>query len=212
MKKGPKQPKLQGLFEESAKLTELALNNMSKAVSQCCGGQNAQDFIDETIQTEKKQDRVREKILERLFGRETMVFSRSDRLTIVYALDRIVDKAESIVRKLMMHEPKPHKELQSGIKWMGERTAQIGSLLRDLIVNIFTDFEKSKPLLKQISDIRREMRTKEYNLLNLLFKSGIVYTDFYYFHDIINSLTSTVNISEEFSDDIFGLICKYTLG
>jgi hypothetical protein len=95
---------------------------------------------------------------------------------------------------------------------MGEQTAKIGSLLRELIISVFSDFEKGKSLIKQISDIRREVRAKEYDLLNLLFTLGLVHTDFYYFHDIINSLTSTVNISEEFSDDIFGLICKYTLG
>jgi len=173
MKKMLKQSKLQDLFEESVILTEKALMNMSKAVKQCCIGKNAQDLIDETIETEKKQDRVREQILERLFGRETMVFSRSDRLHIIYSLDHIVDKAESIVRKLTMHTPKTNEEIQNGIIWLGEQTAHVGSLLRELIISIFSDFSKGAPLMKKISDIRREARTKEYELLTFLFKSDL---------------------------------------
>lgn len=118
---------LQELFNIMANLTEKALNSMSTAVSAFCQGNN-KDMnlnIDETIKTEKAQDRVREDIMLRLFGRETMTFSRMDRLRIVSKLDGIVDKAESVVRKLRMHKPEPIKELYEGIKWLGMEAASL---------------------------------------------------------------------------------------
>lgn len=218
MKKKEKNPdlkkeKIQSLFNKAADLTEKALNSMAAAVSAFCQGKDKDmnSYIEETIQTEKEQDRVREDIMLRLFGRETMVFSRTDRLKIVKKLDGIVDKAESIVRKLRMHKPEPIKELYEGINWLGMKAASIGRHLKDLIIAIFEDFDKGKKLIIKISDIRREVRNREYELLTKLYDLQPEYYDFIFLGDLINNLTTISNIIEDFSDEIYGLICKYTL-
>lgn len=205
---------LQELFNIMANLTEKALNSMSTAVSAFCQGNN-KDMnlnIDETIKTEKAQDRVREDIMLRLFGRETMTFSRMDRLKIVSKLDGIVDKAESVVRKLRMHKPEPIKELYEGIKWLGMEAASIGQYLKELIIAIFEDFDKGKELIIKIEDIRREVRNREYELLTKLYELQPEYADFIFLGGLIDNLTGISNVVEDFSDEIYSLICKYTLG
>lgn len=205
---------LQELFNIMANLTEKALNSMSTAVSAFCQGNN-KDMnlnIDETIKTEKAQDRVREDIMLRLFGRETMTFSRMDRLRIVSKLDGIVDKAESVVRKLRMHKPEPIKELYEGIKWLGMEAASIGQYLKELIIAIFEDFDKGKELIIKIEDIRREVRNREYELLTKLYELQPEYADFIFLGGLIDNLTGISNVVEDFSDEIYSLICKYTLG
>lgn len=205
---------LQELFNIMATLTEKALNSMSTAVSAFCQGNN-KDMnlnIDETIKTEKAQDRVREDIMLRLFGRETMTFSRMDRLKIVSKLDGIVDKAESVVRKLRMHKPEPIKELYEGIKWLGMEAASIGQYLKELIIAIFEDFDKGKELIIKIEDIRREVRNREYELLTKLYELQPEYADFIFLGGLIDNLTGISNVVEDFSDEIYSLICKYTLG
>lgn len=205
---------LQELFNIMANLTEKALNSMSTAVSAFCQGNN-KDMnlnIDETIKTEKAQDRVREDIMLRLFGRETMTFSRIDRLRIVSKLDGIVDKAESVVRKLRMHKPEPIKELYEGIKWLGMEAASIGQYLKELIIAIFEDFDKGKELIIKIEDIRREVRNREYELLTKLYELQPEYADFIFLGGLIDNLTGISNVVEDFSDEIYSLICKYTLG
>lgn len=205
---------LQELFNIMATLTEKALNSMSTAVSAFCQGNN-KDMnlnIDETIKTEKAQDRVREDIMLRLFGRETMTFSRMDRLRIVSKLDGIVDKAESVVRKLRMHKPEPIKELYEGIKWLGMEAASIGQYLKELIIAIFEDFDKGKELIIKIEDIRREVRNREYELLTKLYELQPEYADFIFLGGLIDNLTGISNVVEDFSDEIYSLICKYTLG
>lgn len=205
---------LQELFNIMATLTEKALNSMSTAVSAFCQGNN-KDMnlnINETIKTEKAQDRVREDIMLRLFGRETMTFSRMDRLRIVSKLDGIVDKAESVVRKLRMHKPEPIKELYEGIKWLGMEAASIGQYLKELIIAIFEDFDKGKELIIKIEDIRREVRNREYELLTKLYELQPEYADFIFLGGLIDNLTGISNVVEDFSDEIYSLICKYTLG
>lgn len=205
---------LQELFNIMANLTEKALNSMSTAVSAFCQGNN-KDMnlnINETIKTEKAQDRVREDIMLRLFGRETMTFSRIDRLRIVSKLDGIVDKAESVVRKLRMHKPEPIKELYEGIKWLGMEAASIGQYLKELIIAIFEDFDKGKELIIKIEDIRREVRNREYELLTKLYELQPEYADFIFLGGLIDNLTGISNVVEDFSDEIYSLICKYTLG
>lgn len=205
---------LQELFNIMANLTEKALNSMSTAVSAFCQGNN-KDMnlnINETIKTEKAQDRVREDIMLRLFGRETMTFSRMDRLRIASKLDEIVDKAESVVRKLRMHKPEPIKELYEGIKWLGMEAASIGQYLKELIIAIFEDFDKGKELIIKIEDIRREVRNREYELLTKLYELQPEYADFIFLGGLIDNLTGISNVVEDFSDEIYSLICKYTLG
>lgn len=213
MKKTQKVPKIQNLFNEMAELTEKALNSMAAAVSAFCEGKNKDmsSHIEETIQIEKTQDRIREDILHRLFGRETMVFSRTDRLKIVKKLDEVVDKAESVVRKLRMHKPEPIKDLYEGIIWLGMEAASLGKHLKELIIAIFEDFDKGKTLIIKISDIRREVRNREYELLTKLYDLKPVYSDFIFLGELIDNLTSISNIIEDFSDEIYSLICKYTL-
>lgn len=204
---------LQELFNIMAVLTEKALNSMSAAVSAFCQGNN-KDMnlnISETIKTEKAQDRVREDIMLRLFGRETMVFSRPDRLKIVRSLDGIVDKAESVVRKLRMHKPEPIKELYEGINWLGMEAASIGQYLKELIIAVFEDFDKGKELIIKIEDIRREVRNREYELLTKLYELQPEYADFIFLGGLIDNLTGISNVAEDFSDEIYSLICKYTM-
>ncbi|MCP4763196.1 MAG: DUF47 family protein [archaeon] len=208
-----KKSKLQDLFNKDAELLEEIINSMAKSMDAFCkGNDDLNKHIEQTIQSEKKQDRLREEILDRLFGRETMVFSRPDRLKMVNQMDDVADKAETIVRRLQMYKPNPQKELIEGINWMGKKIGIIGSKLKELIIAVFNDFNKAKPFITEINDLRREIRSKEYELLNILFKVKPDYADFVFFEDMITNLTKVANNAEDFSDDIYGLICKYTLG
>jgi uncharacterized protein Yka (UPF0111/DUF47 family) len=111
-----------------------------------------------------------------------------------------------------MHKPEPIKELYEGINWLGTEAASIGQYLKELIIAVFEDFDKGKEIIIKIEDIRREVRNREYELLAKLYELKPEYADFIFLGDLINNLTSISNIIEEFSDEIYSLICKYTLG
>ena len=121
---------LHSLFIEHAEYLEKALQSMNKAVQYACSHntEKMKEFIDQTIVFEKKQDRIREKIIENLFGRETMVFSRPDRLLLVNDMNTIVSFAERMARRIELVEIGDYKELLSAITTISDGIGKIGMI------------------------------------------------------------------------------------
>jgi uncharacterized protein Yka (UPF0111/DUF47 family) len=168
-------------------------------------------FSEETITLEKRQDRLNETIIARMFGRETMVFSRSDRIFIVKELDKIVDRAEFAVRKLLLYRPSPNKEINLIMDEMSSLIKNIGAQLEQMIKEVFNDFEAAKTTTVQITDIRREVRRLNWTGLEKIFSSKLPPIEFRYYETIFMQIAKVADKAEEFSDNIFELICKYTL-
>ena len=76
---------IRDLFIETSSLTKDAFETMKNAVLAYVDGNFdlAKKESEITTATEKKQDRVKEELFERIFSRETMVFSRTDRILII---------------------------------------------------------------------------------------------------------------------------------
>ncbi|MHA1204819.1 MAG: DUF47 family protein [Candidatus Heimdallarchaeaceae archaeon] len=165
--KKKKKPKLQELFIENCLFVEEAFYSMEKAI----GSYLNRDFdqaiekTNETIEIEKKQDRSREEIISRLFSRETMVFSRSDRLSIVESLDRIADKIEIALKNLIIHRCDISPELKEGIIKITKLNSKIGKEVKELVIAIFEDFSKGKEHVEEITNLRREVRSIHWDLL-----------------------------------------------
>ena len=104
---------LQDLFHEDAEITAKALYKLSDAIHAFCINDydTMRKYSEETITLEKRQDRLGESIIARMFGKETMVFSLPDRIFIVKELDKVVDRAEFAVRKMLLYHPNPDKDI-----------------------------------------------------------------------------------------------------
>ena len=214
MKKGKeKGNSLRDLFYENADLLNQAFQTMMEAVNAYC-----QNNIDEarikaqaTIDIEKKQDRSREIIIERIFSKETMVFTRSDRLKIIEKMDKIVDESEIVVRKLLQFNPTPPAELIDGLVKMSENIGKIGIDLKKLIKVILVDFSEGPLYIKNINDLRREVRDIHWVLLTKIFELNLKPLEFNYFQNLIKAISKVSDKSEEFADEINGMLCKYAL-
>ena len=175
------------------------------------GIQEAKKKTEETIQIEKKHDRLREDLVKRIVSKETMVFSRTDRLMLVEEMDSIVDDTEIVVRKLMQHSTTILPEFVDELKEMSVGIGKIGTEVKNLIHTILVDFSKGDEFIEKITDLRREVREKHWDLLNLNFKLKPDYLDFIYYQNLIECLYKVADESEEFADEIHGLLCKYAL-
>ena len=129
---------LQDLFHEDAEITAKALYKLSDAIHAFCSDDydTMRKFSEETITLEKRQDRLGETIIARMFGKETMVFSRSDRIFIVKELDKVVDRAEFAVRKMLLYHPNPNKEINPILD-------EMSSLIKKIGVSCGTDDQRS---------------------------------------------------------------------
>ncbi|MHA1646316.1 MAG: DUF47 domain-containing protein, partial [Promethearchaeota archaeon] len=216
LKKGLKKEKgnsLRDLFDENADLLNQAFQKMAEAVIAYCQNniEEARLKAQETISIEKKQDRSREVIIERIFSKETMVFTRSDRLKIIEKMDKIVDETEIVVRKLLQFNPTPPAELIDGLIKMSDNIGKIGIDLKKLIKVILVDFSEGPLYIKNINDLRREVRDIHWVLLTKIFEINLKPLEFNYFQNLIKAISKVSDKSEEFADELNGMLCKYAL-
>ena len=181
---------LQALFQEDAEITAKALYQLADAIHSQSNDDrtNLVKFSEETIALEKKQDRLSETIIARMFGKETMVFSRPDRLFIVNELDKIVDRAEFAVRKMLLYRPEPNAELNLILDDISTLIKNIGSLVEQMIIEVFKDFDAAKVTIVQITDLRREVRRLTWEGLQKLFSLKIPYLEFRYYETVLKQI------------------------
>jgi len=211
--KKEKENSLRDLFYENADLLSKAFQTTKEAVNAYCQNniEEARLKAQATIDIEKKQDRSREVIIERIFSKETMVFTRSDRLKIIERMDKIVDETEIVVRKLLQFNPTPPAELIDGLVKMAENIGKIGIDLKKLIKIIMVDFSEGPQYIKSITDFRREVRDIHWVLLTKIFEIDLKPLEFNYFQNLIKAISKVSDKSEEFADEINGILCKYAL-
>ena len=202
------------LFDEDGSLVEQAFHAMSAAINAYVAEnyELAKEFAQKTIAIEKEQDRLREQMMDRLFSKETMVFSRSDRLIIIEQCDKIVDECEIVVRKLLQFMPNVPKEMEPQMKLIADNNHKIGTELKLLIGHIFDDFSLTKDHITKINDYRREIRETHWKLLELNFKlKHDSFLEFSYYRDLIKAMAMVADLAEEFADQLYGFVCKYSL-
>ncbi|TFG20006.1 MAG: DUF47 family protein [Promethearchaeota archaeon] len=204
---------LQDLFNEDAEITAKALHKLSEAIHAFCEDDydTMRAFSEETITLEKRQDRLNETIISRMFGKETMVFSRPDRIFIVKELDKVVDRAEFAVRKMLLFHPKPNDEINLILDEMSLLVKDIGASVEQMIKQVFNDFGTAKNTIVQITDLRREVRRLNWTGLEKIFSSELPSMEFRYYETIFMQILKVADTAEQFADSIFELICKYTL-
>lgn len=208
-----KKKKINELFIENARVIELCLKSLSEAVFAFADGDQAlmEQKAEETIQLEKKQDRLREVITEKIFSNENMAFSRPDRLFLVNEMDDIGDEAEIAARKLRLYRPKPDTELFNGIRDISSEIAQIGKAMNDLIVNLLNNFDAALKSIDINISIRREIREKHWKLMQRLYQLELPIKDFTYYLDLIKKIGHIADICEALADNLYGLILKYKM-
>lgn len=214
MGKSEKHIRLQNLFYQGADLIDLGINSMYNAIIALCEGNESEmeNWANETIAIEKKLDQIHDQIINRLFSRETLVFSREDRLFLINFMDEVVDQAEYVVRRMLVHFPSSMpRELIPRLVAISERGNQIGTLLKDTIKMIFTDFDKASSFIPLITDNRREARKDDLLYLEKLFTLDLPVRDFVYFDHLIHNIMKTIDTANTFADGIHRLIVKYKL-
>ncbi len=214
MMKGKKQKKIQDLYYQGADMIENALKSMYQTIVALCEGDADQmeQYAQDTIQTEKKSDEIHDQIINRLFSRETLVFSRQDRLFLISQMDEVVDKAEDVVRRATIYFPTivPPKLVPRLIA-ICERGNQIGTLLKNTIKAVFTNFDEASNYLHLIEKHRREAKQDDLHFLKNLYDLNLETRNFMYFDRLIHNIMKTIDTANTFADGIHRLIVKYQL-
>jgi len=204
---------LRELFIDISEITKKAFETMTSAIVAYVDGdfEIAEKEAEKTIKLEKKQDRVKEELFARLYTRESMVFSRSDRILIIENIDKITDKIEIVVRKLTLDQQKIESKLGEGIKEIASLNSQIGIEVHEMVMSVLDDFKKAEKHITHITDLRRTIREKKWELQKLNYDVQKDFLAFRYVESLIKDLVEAANRAEIFADRIFILIHKYTI-
>ena len=199
------------LFIETSSLTKDAFETMKNAVLAYVDGNFdlAKKESESTTATEKKQDRVKEELFERIFSRETMVFSRTDRILIIENIDKITDKIEIVVKKLLLYQINIKDPLKEGIKELADLNMQIGIEVHEMVIAVLDDFEKARSHITEVTNLRRNVREKQWALQKMNYDYQKDFLAFRYTETLIKYLMETADRAEIFADRIFILINKY---
>lgn len=212
-KKKEKKGKLKSLFLQDALMLEKAMNYMAKSISGFVENDSdtKEKYANFVIELEDEQDQLRDDIIARIFGSESMVFSRPDRMQIVTALDRMVGMAKQIANDLLIYSPDDViRELGAHLLAIAATIAKMGSMTNVLVNQFFDDFHESIETCVKLNEARHGVRTRETEFLRALYVIKPPHYDFRYYAELVNNLTDVSNGMEHFADYIYGLIAKYS--
>lgn len=207
------QGKLEDLFLADASMLESALEAMATALIAFCDEDHDKKdrFSQITIDIEEDQDQCRDDIIARIFGADSMVFSRPDRMRMVTAMDRIVGQAKSVVFDLAVYTPeKTLPELNIHIIAIAEQTHQIGKITNSMISQFFDNFDEAIESCIKINEARHIVRQRKLEFFKVLYRLKLPNPDFRFYAELMNNLVDVVNRMEHFADYIYGLIVKYS--
>lgn len=212
-KKKEKKVKIRELFNQYSEVLKQAIHATGAAIIAYVENNESTklEMIQKTIQLEKKHDRLREEITDRIFSKETMVFSREDRLNLVDDLDDIVDKAELVARKLKLVNNPLLEDFKEGFTTIGKDLQAIGAEMHLLVTAILKDFSKGKDHITKITDIRRNIRELHWGLLEQTYTIKTEFQTFYFYNKLIKAMCHLADEVEEVADELYALICKYSL-
>ena len=212
-KRKDKKGKLKALFLQDACLLEKAMDNMAKSIDGFVENnqESKENYANLVIEIEDEQDHCRDEIITRIFGSESMVFSRPDRMKIVTALDRMVGKAKQIAHDLLIYSPEDViRELGTHLKAIAATISKMGSMTKLLVNQFFDDFDESIETCIKLNEARHAVRGREMEFLQALYTLKPPHYDFRYYAELVNNLTVVSNGMEHFADYIYGLIAKYS--
>ena len=205
---------LQDLFIHDAKLLEMALESLSEALVAFCAQDQAQKkhFSIKVIELEDEQDHCRDEIIKRIFGSESMVFSRPDRMRMVTAMDRIVGQAKKVIFDIDVYSPESIiRELGTHIEAIGKKTALIGKMSKNLVDQFFHNFDSAIETCVQINEARHGVRERKLEFFKALYEIKPDYRDFRFYAELMNNLAEVTNRMEHFADYLYGLVAKYSM-
>ena len=205
--------KLQDLFITDARLLEDALGAMKCALTAFCAYDmdRKQRYSNQCIALEDEQDHCRDEIISRIFGSESMVFSRPDRMRMVTAMDRIVGQAKKVMFDLEVYTPKETiRELSVHIEAVGKKTAKIGKMVNQMLAQFFDNFDEAIATSIKINEARHVVRERKLEFFKALYFIKPEYHEFRFYAELMNNLAEVTNRMEHFADYIHGLVAKYS--
>ena len=94
-------------------------------------------------------------------------------------------------------------------KELAELNLQIGNEVLEMVIAVLDDFEKTRVHITEITNLRRNVREKQWELQKMNYDYQEDFLAFRYTETLIKYLMETADRAEIFADRVFILINKY---
>lgn len=172
------------------------------------GDQTYKSNVEKVRTHEVRMDNIRREMETHHFRFELLKYSQSDKLTLVEGLDDVADRAEAAARVLSITKPKVPKKLGPDIKSLMDIAYETVEHLAEAVMDLYEDFEEANKKARETEALRRQVRAKEFSLLEKIF-SEKPNTNSILLKELVTQVGKIADDAEEVADLVAMMSVKY---
>jgi len=178
----------------------------------CDGNQTEFDKkVTEIIAVEKKADRLKDELIELFMKRETMAFSRGDRIELLEHIDIVFDQIEYAIRMIETHPIEPYTKtpIKTHLQQFSHDIEEIVKTLAGAVNMAEEDLPKAIQATRMIEDLRRHTRDHYFEIIEDILKGDYADIEKMLLSSGTEYMIKIIDSAEEASDFLRMLAIKY---
>lgn len=169
MKSGSSKRKLEDIMKEYNGLLVQGITVFNDAINVLCDNKHKEydEKVKEIIDIERKSDRLKEELTEKFIRRETMAFSRGDRIHLIEEIDITLDNIEYCARTIQTHKNiiEDYSPVATHFKRFAKDLTEMIKTLSSAIDIAENDLLKTIEGTKLVEDLRRQARNQSFQMM-----------------------------------------------
>ncbi|MHA1264675.1 MAG: DUF47 domain-containing protein [Candidatus Helarchaeota archaeon] len=213
MKATKQKRKVEEIMKEYNSLLVSGITRFNEAIVNLCNNKPAEfdKALEAIIQIEKHADRLKDELIEKFIKRETMAFSRGDRIQLIERIDIVLDKIEYCARMIQAHMKliKNYGAVAEEFKKYTKDLVEVVKTLSSAIDATEEDLQKAIEGTRLVEELRRHARAHSFQIMALIMEQELpdivkmlLYTEMEYMLSILDE-------AEESSDFLRMIAIKY---
>ena len=167
--------------------------------------------VTKVLKAEEKADLLKDELIEKFLKRETMAFSRSDRIQLIENVDIIFDHIEYCTRAIQVHSSliKDYAPIAAPFKKFTTDLMEIIKTLSTAINTAEEDLEKTIQITKEVEKSREQAKDQVFQMMKEIITSDYEVSEKFLLYRSMEYLLSILEKTEETSDFLRMLAIKY---
>jgi predicted phosphate transport protein (TIGR00153 family) len=158
--------------------------------------------VDDTHQAESQADDVRQEIVVLLYGKALFPESRGDILGLLEAVDKIPNRAESVVRQMRHQRFNIPFELAQDFRALVGQVQSCSSGLTKAVAALFEDYNSAALLADRIGELESRSDDLEFELIDKIFISRHETAEKILLRDMVQAIGGIADRAENAADRV----------
>ncbi|HUY01627.1 MAG TPA: DUF47 family protein [Candidatus Deferrimicrobium sp.] len=213
MKEGASKRKVEDVMRELNTVLVEGITVFNDAIHVLCDNKldAFNEKVDEIIKIEDKADRLKDELIEMFIKRETMAFSRTDRIQLIESIDIILDNIEYCARTIQTHASliKDYSVVGTDFKKYTNDLTEVIKTLSRAINLVEENLEQAIKATKLVENLRQDARNHIFHMMGNIIKGDFKNPEKMLLYTSIEYLLAILDKAEETSDLLRMLAIKY---